>query len=103
MTKKGNKNIMKTINQGIVFSNDIQNILNGYNAINYSYTNNNLIIPNKNFIESLRQDFQNTVNKIFNRNTTIITEDDMKYSIQSSLQDIESRYPHHLTRSYLLR
>ena len=88
---------MKTIKKGIVFSYDIQNILNGYNAINYSYTNNNIVIPNNNYIESLRKDFSKTVNKIFDQTTTI-TEYDMTESIYSSIKDVISRYPHHLLR-----
>lgn len=89
---------MKTIKKGIVFSNDIQRILKGYNAINFSYNQNGITIPNNNFIENLRQDFTNTVNKIFNENTTIITEQDMQESIYTSIQDVIERYPHHLLR-----
>lgn len=88
---------MITIKKGIVFSNDIQNILKGYNAINYSYNNNGIIIPNEDYIETLRKDFKKTVNKIFTE-TTIITEEDMKESIYSSIQDVLSRYPHRITR-----
>ncbi len=88
---------MITIKKGIVFSNDIQNILDGYNAINYSYNEKGIITPKKNYIEILRSDFKNTVNKIFNE-TTIIPEDDMKDSIYSSIQDVISRYPHRLLR-----
>ncbi len=86
---------MITIKKGIVFSNDIQNILDGYNAINYSYNKKGIITPKKNYIEILRSDFKNTVNKIFNE-TTIIPEEDMKDSIYSSIQDVISRYPHRL-------
>lgn len=92
---------MKKIKKGIVFSNDIQNILKGYNAINYNYNKNGMIIPQTQFIENIREDFSNTVNKIFNGNTTIITEKEMKYSIESSIQDVLARYPHHLLRSNL--
>lgn len=92
---------MKKIKKGIVFSNDIQNILKGYNAINYSYGKNGMIIPQTQFIENLREDFSNTVNKIFNGNTTTITEEEMKYSIESSIQDVLAMYPHHLIRSNL--
>lgn len=86
---------MITIKKGIVFSNDIKNILNGYNAISYSYNSKGIITPKKNYIETLRTDFKNTVNKIFNE-TTIIPEEDMKDSIYSSIQDVISRYPHRL-------
>ena len=87
---------MKTIKNGIVFSNDIQNILQGYNAINYSYNNNGIITPSKSYITDLRKDFKTIVNKIFNGKTTIITEEDMTNSIYSSIQDVIARYPHHL-------
>ena len=88
---------MKTIKKGIVFSYDIQNILNGYNAINYSYTNNDIMIPANNYIKTIRKDFEKTVNKIFTQ-TTIITEDEMQDSIYTSIQDVISRYPHRITR-----
>ena len=89
---------MKTIKNGIIFSNDIQNILQGYNAINYSYNNNGIITPSKSYITDLRKDFKTTVNKIFKGKTTIITEEDMTNSIYSSIQDVIARYPHHLLR-----
>lgn len=98
ITKKGMFIKMKTIKQGIVFSNDIQNILKGYNTINYSYNKNGIITPPTTFIENLRQDFTNTVNQIFNGNTTIITEEEMKQSIEGSIKDVKARFPHHLTR-----
>ena len=94
---------MKTIKNGIVFSNDILNILNGYNAINYSYNDNGIITPSNNLIESLRKDFSNTVNKIFNGNTTIISEEEMKSSIYSAIQDVLARYPHHFIRQNIPR
>lgn len=89
---------MKTIKKGIVFSNDIQNILNGYNAINYSYSQNGMIIPNKETIEELRNNFKKTVNKIFLGNTTIITEEEMQNSIQYAISDILNQYPHCISR-----
>ena len=64
---------MKKINKGIVFSNDIERILNGYNAYNYQYG----LIPNSNYIEEIRKDFNNDVSKIFNNNITIISEEEM--------------------------
>jgi hypothetical protein len=84
---------MKIIKEGIVFSNDIQKILEGYNAINYSYNKQGIIIPNKNFIESLRQDFTTTVNQIFTK-TTIVTEEEMLESIYSSISPFLGYYPH---------
>ena len=64
---------MKTINKGIVFSNDINRILNGLNAYDYRY----LSIPSLSTIESIRDDFKDDVNKIFRGNVTIISEEEM--------------------------
>ena len=88
---------MKIIKEGIVFSNDIERILNGYNAINFSYNDNGIIIPNNNFIESIRKDFINTVNKIFTITTTI-TEEEMLESIYSSISPFLGQYPHCISR-----
>lgn len=101
MTKKGMFITMKTIKKGIVFSNDIQNILEGYNAITYNYNNNGIITPKKEFISLLRTDFAKTVNKIFANQTTIISEEDMQESISSSISDVLRRYPHSLLRQNL--
>ena len=89
---------MKTIKKGIVFSNDIYTILKGYNAINFSYNKIGITIPDKNFITNLRNDFAYTVNKIFNDNTTIVSEEEMKNCIYKSIQDVIGRFPHHLLR-----
>lgn len=88
---------MKIIKEGIVFSNDIERILNGYNAINFSYNNNGIIIPNNNFIESIRKDFINSVNKIFTITTTI-TEEEMLESMYSSISPFLGQYPHCISR-----
>lgn len=88
---------MKIIKEGIVFSNDIQRILEGYNAINFSYNKQGIIIPNKNYIESLRKDFTTTVNNIFTT-TTIITESEMLESIYSSISPFLGVYPHCISR-----
>ncbi len=89
---------MKKINKGIVFSYDIERILNGYNAISYNYNKNGIIVPNSSTINDLRKDFQLTVNKIFNGQAAIITEEEMLNSINDSINDILGRYPHCLTR-----
>lgn len=88
---------MKIIKEGIVFSNDIERILQGYNAINYSYNKQGITIPNNYFIESLRQDFTTTVNKIFTKTTTI-TEEEMLDSIYNSILPFLGRYPHCIPR-----
>jgi hypothetical protein len=85
---------MKKIEKGIVFSNDIGRILEGNNALGFSYEENGMIIPNTSFIESLRNDFEKDVNKIFEGNVTIIREDEMLYGIYSSIRDVVARWPH---------
>lgn len=64
---------MKNISKGIVFSDDIKRILSGVNAFDYKYD----FIPNDAVVEKLRNDFKKDVDKIFNGNVTIITEDEM--------------------------
>lgn len=67
---------MIQIKNGIVFSNDIERILKGNNALNFSYEKSGLKIPNSAFIKSLRENFTLCTNKIFN-NVTIISEEEM--------------------------
>ena len=64
---------MRMIKKGIVFSDDIKRILNGVNAFDYQYKS----VPSRSVIESVRSDFRNDVNKIFNNNVTIISEEEM--------------------------
>lgn len=64
---------MKKIDKGIVFSDDIKMILNGKNAFDYEYK----YIPSDNVIENVREDFKKEVNKIFNGDVTIISEEEM--------------------------
>lgn len=77
---------MIIINNGIVFSNDIQRILNGINAFDYIYEG----IPNISIINNIREDFKLDVNKIFNNNVTIISEEEMM--MVNNL--IGGEYPH---------
>ena len=80
---------MKEINKGIVFSNDINRILNGINAFDYKYD----AIPSNDYIELLRKSFKNDVNKIFNNNVTIINEEEML----KVNKFIGGEYPHRYT------
>ena len=64
---------MKKINKGIVFSDDIKRILSGRNAFDYKYD----FIPNDSIINTMREDFNFEVNKIFNGNVVIISEEEM--------------------------
>ena len=64
---------MKDIKKGIVFSDDIKRILSGVNAFDYQYKS----IPSGSVIDIVRSDFRNDVNKIFNDEVTIISEEEM--------------------------
>ncbi len=86
---------MKKINEGIVYSNDINLILNGYNNLDCNYTG--IIIPDKDFIEDLRKDFKRTVDSIFTK-TKIISEEEMILSIYNSIKDVLGIYPHCFSR-----
>ncbi len=67
---------MEQIKKGIVFSNDIERILKGNNALNFNYEKLGLKIPNSTFIKSLRENFALCTNRIFD-NVTIISEEEM--------------------------
>ena len=69
---------MEKIKNGIVFSNDIERILKGNNALNFNYEKLGLKIPNSTFIKSLRENFALSTNKIFNNVTTISEEEMLK-------------------------
>ena len=94
---------MKKVESGIVFSNDIERILKGNNALNYSYEKNGLILPEKGLIKKLRDDFKKDTNLIFNGQSIIIEEDEMMSSMQESISDVYGRVPHHITRSNIYR
>ena len=64
---------MRKIKKGIVFSDDIKRILSGVNAFDYQYKS----IPSGSVIDLVRYDFRNDVNKIFNDEVTIISEEEM--------------------------
>lgn len=77
---------MKKIKNGIVFSDDISRILNGINAFDFKYE----FIPSEKVIKTVREDFKNDANEIFNGNVTIVTEEEML-----SVNDlIDGKYPH---------
>lgn len=78
---------MKKIENGIVFSNDIYRILKGYNSLDSNYN----VIPSKECINSVRLDFKNSVESIFNK-VTIISEEDMLDGLYSIINLKE--YPH---------
>lgn len=76
---------MKEISDGIVFSNDINRILNGYNALDFNYNDIGLIVPDNDYIEELRKDFLKTTKNIFDE--VIIVEEDDLLEIASILED----------------
>lgn len=84
---------MKTIKNGIVFSNDIERIIKGYNALSFDFKKSGMMIPSCNFINGLREDFKEDVNKIFS-NVTIISEDEMYDGLYESILDIYGSFPH---------
>lgn len=84
---------MKKISDGIVFSNDIYRILNGYNALDFKY--NGMVIPSIDFIEDIRLDFKKNVTDIFSK-VTIVNEEDMVNGIYSIVDFNE--YPHCIFR-----
>lgn len=81
---------MKTIENGIVFSNDIKRILNGINAFDYKYK----FIPQDSVIKTLRESFKKDTEKIFKGKVSIITEEEMMEV--NSL--ITGEYPHRIIR-----
>lgn len=85
---------MEKIKKGIVFSNDIEYILRGNNALDFNYQENGMVVPSSSFIRSLRECFETDVNKIFNGQVVILSEEEMLSSIYSSIIDIIGRYPH---------
>lgn len=89
---------MKTINEGIVFSNDIKTILDGNNALDFNYQKNGLILPSQNTISYLRECFLKETKNIFNNRVTIITEEQMLEGFNSSLSDVYMVYPHYFSR-----
>lgn len=94
---------MKKLENGIVFSNDIERILKGNNALKFSYEKNGLILPDKEFIKRLRDDFKKDTNIIFNGQSIVIEEDEMLESMQEAIQDVYGRVPHCITRSNISR
>lgn len=89
---------MEEIRKGIVFSNDINYILNGKNALNFSYEEKGIVVPDGTFINTLRDSFRCDVNYIFNGQVIILSEEEMFYGLYDKVKDIIGRYPHNITR-----
>ena len=88
---------MEKVNSRIVFSNDIYRILQGQNALDFDYTKNGLMLPTKKQISVLREDFKKDVNRFFENDVTIFSEEKMEDFLYSSIDDCIS-YPHCFSR-----
>lgn len=82
---------METIRGGIVFSNDINRILNGKNALDFSYKQ--IGIPESSVIEAVRLDFKKSVCRIFDGNVRIVSELEMVSSMMEAMNDVYGKYP----------
>ena len=85
---------MKIIENSIVFSNDIERILKGNNALDYNYEKKGMFLPSESFIEELRGDFKKDTNKVFDNKSFILSEEEMLESIDQAISDVIGRYPH---------
>ena len=84
---------MKEIKEGIVYSDDIELILKGYNNLDYNY--NGIILPSN--LDELRKDFLEITKGIFSK-VTIISEEEMISSMSLVIRDVLGIYPHCFTR-----
>lgn len=84
---------MEKVNSGIVFSNDILRILQGKNALDFNYEKSGLVPPTKKQVEILRENFKKDVNRIFENDVTIFSEEEMESFLNDSLDDCLN-YPH---------
>ena len=89
---------MEKISKGIVFSNDIEYILKGNNALDFNYENRGMMIPSSSFIKNLRIWFKKDVDKIFDGQVVILSEEEMISGIYNSISDVIGRFPHSITR-----
>lgn len=84
---------MKEIKEGIVYSDDIELILKGYNNLDYNY--NGIILPSN--LDELRKDFLEITKGIFSK-VTIISEEEMISSMSLVIRDVLGIYPHCIIR-----
>ena len=84
---------IEIVKKGIVFSNDIYTILKGKNAVDFSYENAGLHIPTEDEIQIVRQDFAKDVNRIFENEATIYSEEEMKSFMFESFESDDDGYP----------
>lgn len=84
---------MEEIKKGVVFSNDINLILNGKNSLNYNYKENGIIIPMDNFIRDLRDDFKRISKRTYGDDVVIIDEYAMSYYMNMFTDKYKEKYP----------
>ncbi len=85
---------MKTIEDGIVFSNDIERILKGNNALDFSYVDNGIMLPEESFFKEIRKNFYDDAFKIFDGKIKILEENEMLDGIYNTTLDVLGKYPH---------
>lgn len=84
---------MKEINNKYIISEDTKRILSGYNALDFSYSDSGIIVPNISFIEALRRDFYRGTRKAIS-DLMVIKEDDLVEVADSLIQKSYRSYPH---------
>ena len=84
---------MEIIKNGIVFSNDIELILKGNNALKFNYEKNGLIIPNSKFIEDLRNEFKKVSISTYGNNITVVDEEKMIYYMNKFINQYKDYFP----------
>jgi len=84
---------MEIIKNGLVFSNDIDLIMQGKNSLGFKYEENGLIVPNKNFIEDLRDDFKKESIKAYEEEVTIVSEEEMSYYMNKFINKYIGYFP----------
>ncbi len=84
---------MKTLEKGIIISEDIDLILNGNNALGYSYKDKGIIVPSKKFIEGLRENFYKLCRETYGTDVIGVKESEMKESLEDLIKDVIDKYP----------
>ena len=80
---------MKIINDKIIISEDLWLIINGFNALDFSFKDHGISIPSTKIIELLRKDFSKQAQKVYG-NVCFISEDEMKGSILNLINNNNS-------------
>lgn len=89
---------MKTIDNKIVFSNDIKRILKGKNSLNFNYEIKGIQTPDNIIFDYVRKNFEEETKKIFNNQVEIISEEEMQENINLSIKKYLCQYPHRVFR-----